>query len=189
MRLLKKVGSPSGVRRQTWLGTMFNELREFQLPVAQCLHALAQSEHRLLVLPGNGGHDKRRKRRDDQKKLQHDLPLPLRFGIADKLAVTGHCKCHRDQGEECQGDGSASELKAHRNPKKWRQDDVGGGQMTAQGKRRQPQERSVQGCRLQSTARQRVGTWCASAGSRPVPLALRARFPWRLQSRIAAIPP
>ena len=138
MRLLKKVGSPSGVRRQTWLGTMSTS----------CESSRSRSRNvtqRLLVLPGYGGHDERRKCRDGQKKLQHDLLLPLGLGIADKLAVAGYRECHRDQGEEGQGDGDAFELEAHRGPKKGRHDDVGGGQIVgAQGKRGDAQKDQTQ---------------------------------------------
>ena len=108
-------------------GERLNEFSQRALALAQC-------EHRLLVLPGYGGHDERRKCRDGQKKLQHDLLLPLGLGIAGKLAGAGYREYRRDQSEEGQGDGGAFELEAHRGPKKRRHDDVGEGQVTAQGK-------------------------------------------------------
>ena len=142
---------------------------------------------RQLMLPGYGRHDERRKCRDGQKKLQHDLPLPLGFRIADKLAGAGYRECHRDQSEEGQSDGGASELEAHRGPKKGRHDDVGGGQIDRSRKGRRHPGRSAPGRRLPPIARPRVGSCRASSGSRPVPVALRSRPRWRLQSKTAAI--
>ena len=118
-----------------------HEQREFSRSLS------LQREQRLLVLPGYGGHDEHRKCRDGQKELQRDLLLLLGLRIADKLAGAGYREYHRDQSEEGQGDGGAFELEADRGPKKRRHDDVGGGQVTAQGKggdteKDQPQDAS-----------------------------------------------
>ncbi len=60
--------------------------------------------------------------------------MPLGLGIAGKLAGAGYREYRRDQCEEGQGDGGAFELEAHRGPEKRRHDDVGEGQVAAQGK-------------------------------------------------------
>ena len=185
MRLLKKIGSPSGVRRQTWLGTMSTSCESSRSRVVR----LAQREQRLLVLPGYGGHDEHRKCRDGQKKLQHDLLLPLGLGIADKLAGAGYREYHRDQSEEGQGDGGASELEAHRGPKKRRHDDVGGGQMTAQGKGGDTKKDQPQDAGFHPPRGRELRSCRASSGTRPAPVAPRSRPRWRLRAKIEAKPP
>ena len=124
-----------------------NHLLELLFAPPQCLDAFVQCEHRLLVLPRNGGYDQSRERRNDQKKLQHDLVVLLGNGIAGKLAGAGYREYRRDQRKQDQGDCGAPELKAHRGPKKRRHDDVGEGQVTAQGEggnaeKDQPQDAS-----------------------------------------------
>ncbi|MCY1242222.1 hypothetical protein D9M72_551710 [compost metagenome] len=93
------------------------------------------------MLPGNGCDDKRRECGNDEEELQHDLLLPLRSGITDKLAVSGYRERHRNQREERQGDSGTSEFETCGGPKQKRQNDIWSGEeASTQGKGGNAQE-------------------------------------------------